>query len=88
MNSDELQWLHRLVAEFLGDDVPVDVLDYPTGACAITIYRHSAVAVIDGMADRSQWGVTVIREPEYFVAGYDQICDTLPEALAYLHDHT
>lgn len=87
MNSDELQRLHRLVAEFLGD-VPLDVLDYPTGACAITIYRHAAVAVVDGMADRSQWGVTVIREPEYFVAGYDQIFDTLGEALEYLRDHT
>jgi len=87
LDSEELQRLHRLVAEFLGD-VPIDVLDYPTGAVAITIYRHSRVAVIDGMADRSQWGVTIIAEPEYFVAGYDQIFDTLGEALEYLRDRT
>ncbi|MCP2328561.1 hypothetical protein HDA40_007068 [Hamadaea flava] len=87
MDSTELQRLHRLVIEFLGD-VAVDVLDYPTGAIALTIYRHSRVAVLDGMADRSQWGVTVITEPEFFHAGYDQVFETLAEALAYLRDRT
>jgi len=87
LDATELQRLRRLVIEFLGD-VSVDFLDYPTGAVAITIYRHNRVAVLDGMADRSQWGVTVITEPEYFVAGYDQIFETLGEALEYLRDRT
>lgn len=87
MDADELERLHRAVAEFLGD-VPMDVLDYPTGAVAITVYRRGHVAVVDGMADRSQWGVTVIPEPDYIVAGYDQIFDTLGEALEYLRDRT
>jgi hypothetical protein len=87
LDPTELQRLHRLVIEFLGD-VPIDVLEYPTGAVAVTIYRHSRVAVLDGMADRSQWGVTVITEPEFFVAGYDQVFDTLAEALEYLRDRT
>jgi hypothetical protein len=87
LDGEEFHRLHRLVAEYLGD-VPIEVLDYPTGAVAITVYRHSRVAVIDGMADRSQWGVTVIAEPDYFVAGYDQIFETLAEALEYLRDRT
>ena len=81
--EDEVSWLRKIVAATLGAN-PVDVLTYPTGAVAITVSRDGRVAVVDGMADRSQWGVTIIRDPGYFIAGYDEVFDTLDDALAFL----
>jgi hypothetical protein len=81
--EDEVLRLSRIVSGVLGA-APVDVLTYPTGAVAITVSREGRVAVLDGMSDRSQWGVTIIRDPGYFVAGYDEIFDKLDDALEFL----
>ncbi|WP_027343393.1 hypothetical protein [Hamadaea tsunoensis] len=81
--EDEVSRLSQIVSGVLGA-APVDVLTYPTGAVAITVSREGRVAVLDGMADRSQWGVTLIRDRGYFIAGYDEIFEKLDEALEFL----
>jgi hypothetical protein len=85
MEDDEAYRLHQAVVDFLGE-VPMEVLCYPTGAVAITLRHNTRTAVIDGMADRSQWGVTVIGDTEYFLPGYDQVFEDLHEALQYLRE--
>lgn len=81
------EWeVETAVRSVLGD-VPTEVTILASGAVSIVVKVPGRdVVVIDGNAERTQWGVSGLTADSNPYVGHDQVAESLDEALALAGD--